>query len=512
MADIQLASKNHIDEYLTEDPEISFFRPNYKRFSNFSIETVKLNIEGIKNFGSDNFIKLYRDHDMINKIYLQITLPQLNAKSNNPVWVPNVGHKLIEESELVIGGKLIDKHNSVWNEIYQNLTLPNSKKEGYTNMIAHNGTSSAVFSGSLTVDTGLNITTVGQNNIVSGSITKTNIDIFRTGVSSIDDYKIILTESQGIFVSCSFTSSSTFRTTTGNIPLSSGSITNITLLDSSGNNIKNYDNTNSVISLSFNQTNNINLDFNGCVVGDYVIPAKTLYIPFNFFFNKFTNHSLPIIALQYHDVKIKYKIENFSKLITNDAYYQGLLPNSLDIQAFGDYIILNKQEREKNYFNPHHLNIEYLQHFGELRIDSGINHQFSVALHNCVKEIFIVAIKDNNVFGDFSVNNTSPIENIEFLCNGLTRLKNTDSKYFNLVQKYQHHTSCTPNKFIYSYSFGLEPEKELSTGTYNFSAIDNFKVKFKMNPNFGSGKIMIYATSFNRLLIQHGITDIKFTF
>ena len=33
-----------------------------------------------------------------------------------------------------------------------------------------------------------------------------------------------------------------------------------------------------------------------------------------------------------------------------------------------------------------------------------------------------------------------------------------------------------------------------------------------MNSNFGSGKLMVYATAFNRLLIQHGITDIKFSF
>lgn len=512
MSDIQLASKTHIDEYLTEDPEISFFRPNYKRFSNFSTESVKLNIEGTKNFGGLNFIKLYRDYDMINRIYLEVTLPSINAKNNGNIWVPNVGHALIEESGLIIGGKLIDKHNSDWMEIHNNISMLDSKKNGYTEMISQTATCTGTFSGSLTQDTGLNITTVNQNTIVHGSITQANVDIFKTGISSVDNYKIIISENQGKFMSCSFTSSTIFRTTTGNIPISHGSISTISLLDNSGNNIKNYDNTNSVITLSFNQSNNIDIDFNGCVLGSSSIPSKTLYIPFIYFFNKFVNHSLPIVALQYHDVQIKYKLRDISKLVSDNAYYTGLLPDNLDIKAYGDYVILNEEERKKNYFNPHYMNIEYLQHFGELKIDSGIHHQFNIPLHNCIKEIFVVAIKDGNTFGDYSVNNSAPIETIEFLCNGLPRLKNTDSTYFNTVQKYQHHTSSNPNKFIYSYSFALDPEKEVSTGTYNFTAIDNFKIKVKMNSNFGSGKLMVYATAFNRLLIQHGITDIKFSF
>jgi hypothetical protein len=511
MSDIQLASKSHMDEFLTEDPEISFFRPNYKRFSNFSIESVKQNIEGIKKFGHSNFFKLYRDYDMVNRITLEVDLPNINAKSSgSSVWVNNVGWGLMKEVELIIGGKLVDKHNSNWLNIYNTLTIPSAKNDGLQSMISHNDTVTGTFLGTLTnVDTTKNIQTTNSSQIVH-TITQSNLDIFKTGNSSVDNYNIIVTESNAKFVSVAFGSNLTFANATGTLT-SSDTIASFELKIGSTT-MTNYDTTNSTITLTIDGSKNILLTFTGGVKGNYIVSGKKLYIPLAFAFNKYINNSLPIISLQYHEIEIKYLLESLTNLVTTNAYYTTADQTAdIDINIYVDYVILNEEERKKNYFNPHYINYEYIQHFGDLSI-TNLNNQFSIALHNCVKEVFIVAIKDGNSFGDYSLNNASPFEKIELLCNGISRVENTDPLYYDLVQKFQHHTNITANKYIYTYSFALYPEKESSTGTCNLTQIDNFKVFVRMKSSFGTGKLLVYATAFNRLLIQNGISEVKFIF
>ena len=68
-----------------------------------------------------------------------------------------------------------------------------------------------------------------------------------------------------------------------------------------------------------------------------------LYIPLLFWFSKKAELALPLVALQYTEIKIKYKINNFSELIFN--YNNEKINEKIKINLISDYILLDEEER-----------------------------------------------------------------------------------------------------------------------------------------------------------------------
>jgi len=77
-----------------------------------------------------------------------------------------------------------------------------------------------------------------------------------------------------------------------------------------------------------------------------------VYLPLMFFFNKHPGLFLPIIALQYHEVRIDF---NFSSIYSN--YF-----SSNQIEVWANYIYLDKQERENFSKLSHEYLIEQVQY------------------------------------------------------------------------------------------------------------------------------------------------------
>ena len=127
MALLQLQSKGQEDMYLTSNPEITSFKTNYKRHTNFAIETIEQIIDGVKDTDTEETIgrvNVARTGDLLTNVY--VTCDQ----SSNGIK----GNKLIREVELILGGTLLDKHTSEWMEIYSELYTPESKRLGYKYM------------------------------------------------------------------------------------------------------------------------------------------------------------------------------------------------------------------------------------------------------------------------------------------------------------------------------------------------------------------------------------------
>lgn len=137
-AELQLAAYGKQDLNLTGNPQITFFVAVYKRYSNFAIENIEEVFIGEPVFGGKSYVKLGRYGDLINRMYLDITLPSLNP-NNDPdfaiSWVNSIGHALIKKVEIEIGGEIIDTHYGMWMEIWDDLTIPSEKKFGYYDMI-----------------------------------------------------------------------------------------------------------------------------------------------------------------------------------------------------------------------------------------------------------------------------------------------------------------------------------------------------------------------------------------
>lgn len=70
-------------------------------------------------------------------MFFQVTLPALTASGGDVAWVKSLGHQLINNVNLEIGGQEIDKHYSDWLEIWSQLTVPAGQRNGYNKMIGN---------------------------------------------------------------------------------------------------------------------------------------------------------------------------------------------------------------------------------------------------------------------------------------------------------------------------------------------------------------------------------------
>ena len=63
---IQLAAKGQSNLYLTQKPEITYFKAVYKRHTNFSIEPMPQYFSSVPNFGTKVSCTLSKTGDLVN--------------------------------------------------------------------------------------------------------------------------------------------------------------------------------------------------------------------------------------------------------------------------------------------------------------------------------------------------------------------------------------------------------------------------------------------------------------
>ena len=137
------------------------------------------------------------------------------------------------------------------------------------------------------------------------------------------------------------------------------------------------------------------------------LPETTLYIPLQFWFCRNPGLALPLIALQYHEVKINLDIrptdeclwavstlncDSSSQVKVTTAYAQSLVAASLYV----DYVFLDTDERRRMAQNPHEYLIEQVQFTGDESVGSSSNKIKLNFNHPC-KELIWVVQPDENV-------------------------------------------------------------------------------------------------------------------
>ena len=142
------------------------------------------------------------------------------------------------------------------------------------------------------------------------------------------------------------------------------------------------------------------------------LPETTLYVPLQFWFCRNPGLALPLIALQYHEVKINLELRPLDECLwaveelgdvaaipantsikdTNGSYNNSLVAASLYV----DYIFLDTDERRRMAQNPHEYLIEQLQYTGEESVGSSSNKLKLNFNHPC-KELIWVVQPDANV-------------------------------------------------------------------------------------------------------------------
>ena len=210
--------------------------------------------------------------------------------------------------------------------------------------------------------------------------------------------------------------------------------------------------------------------------------SVTVYVPLQFWFCRNVGLALPLIALQYHDVKVNIEFAAASEMGLTTA------PTGLTAELWADYIYLDVEERKRFAQVSHEYLIDQLQFVGA----------------DSVKELVWIT-KDDGVLVNQSASSVS------LKLNGHDRFAARPGKYFSMVQPYQHHT-CVPvvASGINVYSFALKPEEHQPSGTCNFSRIDNASLILTGLAS-GTTELKVFATNYNILRILSGMGGIAYS-
>jgi len=446
---LQLVAQGKQDVYLTGNPQITWFKMVYRRYTNFAIESQSIYFDGNPDFGKRLTCLIPRRGDLLGPLLLEITLPQIKYKTpqsiggeltENANYVTSLGHAIIEEVSVEIGEQEIDKQTGEWLNIWSELTTPPGIKKGFNNMIYN-------YPGNLPP------------------------------------------------------------------PFTSQVINNAVSLGGS----------------------------------TYQYGAVKLYIPLKFWFNKNPGLYLPLLALQYHPIRINLKLRALNQLITTYGVIPvgqtcpdppPIVPNTIiDFRMYGDYVHLDVEERRRFVSNSHEYLIEQIQYTPRISIPSGtltavVPLEFNQPLRELIWVIQRDVMQTTNEwfnYAPFSFRETGNyidmLQQALLQLDGYDRFEVRDAGYFRLVQPYQYHTNVPTDTYIYTYSFAIRPEDLQPSGSLNASRIDSIQMQVALRPDppqglpvtdptyvppRGNANIRVYATNHNILRIVNGFGGLLF--
>jgi hypothetical protein len=268
-----------------------------------------------------------------------------------------------------------------------------------------------------------------------------------------------------------------------------------------------------------------------------------VYIPLPFFYTKNPGAALPLIALQYHEVKINIQWNDL-KFIRGDFTSNSAFDDPVQSAVYIDYIYLDVEERRRMAQQSHEYLIEQTQ-FNEDKGISSYNNRIDLTFNHPVKELVWVVQPNSHTncaiskkfnqtrlapftYGGYA-SNGSLVEAVYeqwIQINGQDRLDRRYGDYFRKVQAYQHHTGGGAGIYndpisqsgLYMYSFALRPEEHQPSGTCNFSRIDTATIVMNLNGAVDIDEaqdknydVRVYAINYNILRIMSGMAGLAYS-
>ncbi len=274
------------------------------------------------------------------------------------------------------------------------------------------------------------------------------------------------------------------------------------------------------------------------MVGNAATKLNKVDVPLMFWFNRNPGLALPLIALQYHEVKINLDLAQNTDVFTSSPL------TALEVKLWVDYIYLDTDERRRFAQVSHEYLIEQVQFTGDASIatdDTNFRTELNVN-HPCKELIWVyqqnTTSSNTGVVRRGGTAGSGKIQPCQFLplhsdtaptgseptailkLNGQDRFQERRMQYFLRVQNYKHHThaaraNSTNKQYIYLYSFALNPEEHQPSGTCNFSRIDNTVLSFRnLDPSdapITAGIIKVFAVNYNVLRIMSGMGGLAYS-
>ena len=335
---MQLVAIGAQDVFLTGNPQITFFKTVYRRYTNFSKECIAQDFTG-----SGNTIKctLARNGDLVQEIYLQMSYKINSTALNQTLSINTIDTKHYFNSQFV--GPITLNNDDIIHfdyNIFNNTTKILEKDKGYL---------------------------VSDINFVDGKY-NFSLEKYENGVWE----KINLSSAGAVTYSLNDTNDTTsgsqlnlyrYNKTKNFIDRDMTDIIDSIEVEIGGQTIdKHYSKWLDIYNELFEENHEYRVALNEGNINLDVNKVENIYIPLRFWFNKNIGLALPLISLQYHDVVIIVNLKNVADVnIVNNI----LLVN---------YIYLDVDERRKFSELKHEYLIEQVQFTGEEILYEGVNH------------------------------------------------------------------------------------------------------------------------------------------
>ena len=514
---LQLSLYGSQDVVLTGSPQITYFKQVFRRHTNFAMEAIQNVFQGTADFGRKVTCPISRSGDLVTQTWLQITLPDLKDFYHDAA-----------PSASSTAPAIVSARYASANSAYITFLEPTSA--------AANVSYQATISSSLG---GANVVTTGSaNQILVGNLANVGTAVHTATVQRLSDGSPVGSQSVGkTVVSVRWTNSIAHA------------IVKSCELEIGGSRIDRH------VSEWYDIWSELTLpeekkagfyemigkyDDYDLYTNSFDTP-KVLYFPLQFFFNKSVGLSIPLVALQFHDVKLNFEFRNYDEVVRSTVpipsltNVRGITP-SLNCELYASYVYLDTEERRRYASMPHEILIEQCQFLGDapVRLDNeDVNPLKKVALNfsHPVKEIVFVwnesktynsnvattahyALEGNDYFNtNLPQPNGSidPIETAKIQINGHDRFSERPASYFRLVQPYLHHLRVPHKKKIYVFSFALHPEDIQPSGACNFSRIDTSHLVIKLNRLATQGRVRVFAIGYNVIKVASGLAGLAFS-
>ena len=516
---IQLAAIGVQNMFLTDDPQITFFKMVYRRHTNFSIEPIIQKFINDPNFKKKTSCTISKSGDLMSQIFLVVTLPQIRKFSDPNIkfaWAKKIGLAMINNIEMEIGGEVIDRHYGDWLNIWFELTQKNVDV-GFNKMIGNipelyeftNGKDSYELYIPLQFwfckNTGQALPLIS----LQYSDVKINVEF-----NEFDKCHLV-TPTHYIELEDDFVPFKQFDYIQQDLKQNDKRFGMFLYFDINTKRMyyskisdNNFESNN--LSASSKLRLDKNYPFN------IIDNSSDIYRIFNTFTNTWVypkigtpeSPSKPFIFMN-SDLS-----NNLSSVVIPDCH------------LIVDYYYIDEDERSRFANSRHDYLIEQVQFSGEKTFDSPNNTINVDFLHPSkfivwvTQQSYLLNKENNDVFN--YTNDYRYVKNVQigdtlindetFYINSQERLSRRNWAYFNYVQPYQCF-SFGPSEGINVYSFSIIPEKNFPSGSCNMSQIDNSFVKFSTESIISStnkGKFRAYSVGYNIYRIVNGLGGIVF--
>ncbi len=482
-----LASTGKENVITTKNPKITFFKKVYKKYNDFSFDAIPQYFKSTPNFGRRVTVNLSKSGDLINDISLYVELPEIPFSNHSSLpdgikkfaWVEKIGFALIKSIDIEIGGILINRHYNDWLNIYyeNNFLLDDIKNMiGYNVKILNeysNGKSS--YKLYIPIQFFFNLDFKFALPVIS--ITKQDIKIHL----EFNDFNMCYKESP----------------------------TNYFEIDS--------------YNCLFEKNELLKQSIDGVIsIGEFVyfdVNTRRVY------YNKILNDFLIPTS-----INNKYKIIGESSLyevlpkvnsiiVKDESYFFTNIPNFKDAFLIVNYIYLGSNERWYFLNNKLEYIVPLVQNVLE-QTGTNINKNFKINFTNPHKILFWrCQMNFNKEINDHFNYNTYPLTEKEepiiienkLMINSIPRVDIFNYEYYNYLQ-YLINKNFLCNG-VHQYSFTINPRDNESTGTINFSKIDDSYLQLTLNKVVSyqnTINIKAYGIYYNILVIKNGSCSLKF--